>query len=142
MKHTKGELEVFIGKYDAHILCVKGDENHFDILGDFESEQAFANLDEIARRWNCYDELLKQSDLLTLGLLQEKGRVARLEKELKELKANHNKHTGRMYEMANEARKQGRIEGLSEYAWWKDGVQYVGTCSTTLKQAIANAERS
>ena len=27
-------------------------------------------------------------------------------------------------------------EGLSAFAWWKDGVQYVGTCGTTLKSAL------
>lgn len=34
----------------------------------------------------------------------------------------------------------GIIEGLTRYAWWKDGVQYVGTCGSTLKQAIADVE--
>ena len=33
------------------------------------------------------------------------------------------------------------IAGLREYAWWKDGVQYVGTCGTTLQQAIDRAKR-
>ena len=32
--------------------------------------------------------------------------------------------------------KEGFINGLKEYAWWKDGVQYVGSCGTTLKKAI------
>ncbi len=32
--------------------------------------------------------------------------------------------------------KEGFIAGLQEYAWWKDGVQQVGTCGTTLKEAI------
>lgn len=81
-------------------------------------------------------KLQKQSDLLTLGLLQETSRVSKLEKELKEIKANHNEHTGRMYEMAAKARIEGRVEGLSAYAWWKDGVQYVGTCGKTLKEAL------
>ena len=27
-------------------------------------------------------------------------------------------------------------KGLREYSWMKDGVTYVGTCGTTLKQAI------
>jgi hypothetical protein len=31
--------------------------------------------------------------------------------------------------------------GLAAYAWWKDGVQYVGTCGTTLKDALAKASR-
>jgi len=34
----------------------------------------------------------------------------------------------------------GIIEGLTRHAWWKDGVQYVGTCGSTLKQAVANVE--
>ena len=32
--------------------------------------------------------------------------------------------------------KEGKIEGLTDYAWWKDGTQYVGTCGTKLKTAI------
>ena len=35
----------------------------------------------------------------------------------------------------------GHIDGLKAYAWWKDGVQYVGTCGTTLAQAIEEAEK-
>jgi hypothetical protein len=31
------------------------------------------------------------------------------------------------------------IEGLCAYAWWKNGVQYVGTCGTTLKDAVEKA---
>ena len=31
---------------------------------------------------------------------------------------------------------RGVINGLKAYAWWKDGVQYVGTCGTTLEKAI------
>ena len=34
-------------------------------------------------------------------------------------------------------REAGQIEGVTEYAWWKDGKQYVGTCGTTLERAIA-----
>jgi len=36
--------------------------------------------------------------------------------------------------------RQGIIAGLTQFAWWKDGVQYVGTCGTTLKQAIQDTE--
>jgi len=32
--------------------------------------------------------------------------------------------------------KQGYIEALCDYAWWKDGVQYVGCGVRTLQQAI------
>jgi len=38
-----------------------------------------------------------------------------------------------------EALITGYIEGLKAYAWWKDGVQYVGTCGTTLEAAIQKA---
>jgi len=38
--------------------------------------------------------------------------------------------------------KQGFIDGLSCYAWWKDGVQYVGTTGKTLKEAIEEVEKS
>lgn len=38
--------------------------------------------------------------------------------------------------------KQGFIDGLTCYAWWKDGVQYVGTTGKTLKEAIAEVEES
>ena len=32
----------------------------------------------------------------------------------------------------------GMREGIRAYAWWKDGVQYVGTCGKTLQDAIAD----
>ena len=31
--------------------------------------------------------------------------------------------------------------GLAAFAWWKDGTQYVGTCGTTLKQALELADK-
>ncbi len=36
---------------------------------------------------------------------------------------------------------QGRREGVSLYAHWKDGVQYVGTTGRTLKQALADIDQ-
>lgn len=30
----------------------------------------------------------------------------------------------------------GIREGIEQYAHWKDGVQYVGTCGSTLKDAL------
>jgi hypothetical protein len=35
---------------------------------------------------------------------------------------------------------EGVIEGMRAFAWWKDGVEYVGTTGTTLKEAIAEAK--
>ena len=26
--------------------------------------------------------------------------------------------------------------GITAYAWWKDGIQYVGTCGDTLQKAL------
>ena len=34
----------------------------------------------------------------------------------------------------------GIVEGVRLYAWWKDGVQYVGTCGKTLKQSLQDVE--
>lgn len=34
----------------------------------------------------------------------------------------------------------GVIEGISKYAHWKDGVQYVGTTGKTLKDAIKDVQ--
>jgi len=35
---------------------------------------------------------------------------------------------------------EGVIEGMRAFAWWKDGVEYVGTGGKTLKEAIAEAK--
>ena len=34
--------------------------------------------------------------------------------------------------------REGYKAGLAVYAWWKDGVQYVGTCGTMLKEALGD----
>ena len=36
--------------------------------------------------------------------------------------------------------KKGIIEGINRYAWWKDGIQYVGNPGKTLKEAIEEVE--
>lgn len=33
------------------------------------------------------------------------------------------------------------VDGLTRYAWWKDGEQYVGTCGTKLKDAVTDLRR-
>ena len=44
------------------------------------------------------------------------------------------------------AQAKGYLEGyksaLLQYAWWKDGTQYVGSCGTTLAKALAVADRT
>lgn len=41
----------------------------------------------------------------------------------------------------NRQRREGIIEGMARFAWWKDGTEYVGTCGRTLKDAIADLEK-
>jgi len=36
---------------------------------------------------------------------------------------------------------QGLKDGVTMYAWWKDGTQNVGTCGTTLLQAHAEIDK-
>jgi len=36
----------------------------------------------------------------------------------------------------------GVREGLRMYAWWKDGVQYVGTTGRTLKEALVEVDQA
>jgi len=35
---------------------------------------------------------------------------------------------------------RGMKAGLVMFAWWKDGRQYVGSCGTTLKEALAEVD--
>ena len=42
--------------------------------------------------------------------------------------------------LLNKAYYNGIREGIEQYAHWKDGVQYVGTCGTTLKDALKDID--
>ena len=46
-----------------------------------------------------------------------------------------------MKKKLNQAYYNGIREGIEQYAYWKDGVQYVGTCGTTLKDALARIDK-
>jgi hypothetical protein len=37
--------------------------------------------------------------------------------------------------------REGLIDGVRRFAWWKDGVQYVGTSRKTLKEAVTEIEQ-
>ncbi len=53
----------------------------------------------------------------------------------------HSETTGRIIvDELNNQRRKGVIEGMTRFAWWKDGVEMVGTCGTTLKKAIEEVE--
>lgn len=41
-----------------------------------------------------------------------------------------------------EAYKRGHEDGLRCFSHWKDGTEYVGTCGTTLTEALKNREAS
>ena len=47
--------------------------------------------------------------------------------------ANNTKHAIEIYEHAI---RKAKIDAVTEWAWWKDGTQYVGTCGNTLATAI------
>lgn len=58
-----------------------------------------------------------------------------------ESKQNHIKIIDPDYDrLMSKSYKRGLIEGIKMFAWYKDGVQYVGTTGKTLKQAIAEIE--
>lgn len=42
--------------------------------------------------------------------------------------------------LLNKAYYNGIREGIEQYAHWKDGVQYVGTCGRTLKDALKDID--
>ena len=41
-----------------------------------------------------------------------------------------------------EAYKKGFVDALRAFAWWKDGVEFVGDGHCTLKQAIDEVEKN
>ena len=43
--------------------------------------------------------------------------------------------------MKDESYFRGLKEGIRRFAWWKDGVQYVGTTGTSLKEALEDIDR-
>jgi hypothetical protein len=88
------------------------------------------------------EEFKTERDVLVTRL-ESAGRVIQeLQTELAETQAlelNHNGACVRLKSERDEARAlvlESYIAGLSAYAWWKDGVEYVGTCGTRLKDAI------
>lgn len=67
-------------------------------------------------------------------------------RELKIAKQNRDEAEQEMSDLRverHQAHAKGRAEGIVEaltmYAWWRDGVQYVGTCGTTLEKAVKRA---
>lgn len=48
-------------------------------------------------------------------------------------------YLAQMYGKRSDEFVRGVVAGLIMFAWWADGVQYVGTCGTTLEDAINEA---
>lgn len=44
-------------------------------------------------------------------------------------------------EKIDELYLQGLEDGIRKFAWWSNGKQYVGTCGTTLKEALEEARK-
>ena len=70
---------------------------------------------------------------LDAGVIREECSIHGYTKGKKEIKT--------LKEAMDYGRKLGLIDGIRRYAWWKDGVQYVGTCGTTLEKALAEVEK-
>ncbi len=71
---------------------------------------------------------------------QKTDRIEELQAQLATAKEKNHRSGEDCIVRMQEARKQGYIAGLSRFAWWRLGVQYVGTSGTTLKQAIDEGE--
>ena len=80
----------------------------------------------------AFDAVLPKTEATIKSFLS--GRARLLDKEqTKELATSVNNVATTSYQSGYE---KGYKDGLTAYAWWKDGVQYVGTCGTTLKEAL------
>lgn len=44
-------------------------------------------------------------------------------------------------QIADDAYLRWLEDGISAYAWMKDGISYVGTCGTTLAEALVNCNK-
>ncbi len=36
---------------------------------------------------------------------------------------------------------KGYVDAVTHFAWWKDGIQYVGSCGTRLADVLAHVEK-
>ncbi len=64
MNHVEGKLEIIRADYGYRKLCQQSDTKHEDIIEDVVTEQVYANLGEIARRWNAFEKDGLVADLL------------------------------------------------------------------------------
>ena len=47
----------------------------------------------------------------------------------------------KLIRILEQVHREGVKEGITRFAWWKDGTQFVGTCGTTLKDALKEIEQ-
>ncbi len=109
------------------------------------SKHMFYNVDYIEKLWAYEDndkiklqtifneaqELEAQKgDLWQMRCIHNlKGAVTDYEFELEKQITDLSKQLDAKYNL-------GIIKGMSAFAWWKDNIQYVGTCGTKLEDAI------
>lgn len=65
--------------------------------------------------------------------------TTKYEREAIRLEARHDADTKAINQLVAGGYLRGVIEGMRRFAHWRDGVEEVGTCGTTLKKAIADA---
>lgn len=89
----------------------------------------------------------EENEYLELCKIHESNRTPAESERLRKIAGKMNRAAQMSeYAMVEEIeRLKGEIaaaleEGIRRYAWWKDGVQYVGTCGTTLEAALRDAE--
>ncbi len=85
----------------------------------------------------AFDAVLPKTEATIKSFLSGRGDI--LDKEqVKELATDVNNVATTSFQSGY---KEGYKDGLTAYAWWKDGIEYVGTCGTTLKEALKHLNR-
>lgn len=86
-----------------------------------------------------WDQFRSPSDMCARYSMQACGSCDRVE-----CGDNTSPAKKRIRELEKEVRAQyvkGLKAGLTRFAWWKDGEQQVGSCGTTLKKAMEDADK-
>lgn len=96
---------------------------------------------ELAERNALIDEGLDEArrTLYMQDIAERDTEIDRLTERAK-ADANEIERANDIASLVTRDMRAGVEEGIRRYAWWKDGVQYVGTCGTTLKDALKAVE--
>jgi len=149
-KFTEEEKEELINVLNAHEGMVEalkkikntsltdfGEANEFG--PDHRIEAAFVTIKELAQQalGETVNRIIAKSD----DRWRDKLKAEQQEKE--RMRQGWVEAKVRIEQLKNENKRKYRAgyeAGLRAYAWWKDGVQYVGTCGTTLDEALGEID--